>query len=186
MPDGIHHDEMKIVVKTLGERGIDYVHMSNGSYEALKYFFPEKDGTMIEPAESFKSVLPEHVPVICVSINDPKKSSAAIGEGRFDMVSLGRQMLADPDYANKVKAGEKFDKCSRCCECMLRTARSLTVRCTTNPNLGRERFVPEYQRPPRARKKQAVLKRLPEIPVPGIENVAELAAQLREAQENLG
>ena len=123
MPDGIHHDEMKVVVKTLGERGIDYVHMSDGSYEALKHFFPEKDGTMIEPAESFKSVLPKGVPVICASIHDPAKSAAAIREGRIDMVSLGRQMLADPDYANKVQAGEKVDKCSRCCECLLRTAR---------------------------------------------------------------
>jgi 2,4-dienoyl-CoA reductase-like NADH-dependent reductase (Old Yellow Enzyme family) len=168
MPDGIHHDELKIVVKTLGERGIDYVHMSNGSYEALKHFFPEKDGTMIEPAESFKSVLPRHVPVICASIHDPTKSSTAIQEGRFDLVSLGRQMLADPDYANKVRAGEKYDKCSRCCECLLRTARGLTVRCQQNPNLGRERFMPEYQRPARARKKQRVLKRLPEIPVPEV------------------
>jgi len=179
MPDGIHHDELKIVVETLGKRGIDYVHLSDGSYEALKHFFPEKDGTMIEPAESFKSVLPESVPVICASIHNPSKSAAAIREGRFDLVSLGRQMLADPDYANKVRAGEKYDKCSRCCECLLRTARSLTVRCTTNPNLGRERFMPEYHRPARTRKKQAVLQTLPEIPVPGLENLRELAEQRR-------
>jgi 2,4-dienoyl-CoA reductase-like NADH-dependent reductase (Old Yellow Enzyme family) len=169
MHDGIHHDELKIVVKTLGERGVDYVHMSNGSYEALKHFFPEKDGTMIEPAESFKSVLPKNVPVICVSIHNPATSAVAIRESRIDMVSLGRQMLAEPNYANKVRAGEKYDKCSRCCECLLRTARGLTVRCSTNPNLGRERFMPEYQRPARARKKQRVLKRLPEIPVPEVE-----------------
>jgi 2,4-dienoyl-CoA reductase-like NADH-dependent reductase (Old Yellow Enzyme family) len=118
MPEGIHHDELKIVVKTLGERGIDYVHLSDGSYEALKYFFPEKDGTMLEPAESFKSVLPDGVPVICVSIHDPAKSAAAIRTGRIDMVSLGRQMLADPDYANKVRAGEKYTKCARCNECL--------------------------------------------------------------------
>jgi 2,4-dienoyl-CoA reductase-like NADH-dependent reductase (Old Yellow Enzyme family) len=180
MPNGIHHDEMKIVVKTLGERGIDYVHMSNGSYEALKHFFPEKDGTMLEPAEGFKSMLPSHVPVICASIHDPAKSAAAIGEGRCDLVSLGRQMLTDPDYANKVRAGEKYEKCSRCCECLLRTSRGLTVRCQQNPNLGRERFMPEYHRPARARKKQRVLKRLPEIPLP------ELGPEDRERLRGLG
>jgi hypothetical protein len=157
---------MKIVVKTLGERGIDYVHMSNGSYEALKHFFPEKDGTMIEPAEGFKSMLPDRVPVICASIHDPAVSAAGIREGRFDLVSLGRQMLADPDYANKVRAGQKYEKCSRCCECLLRTSRGLTVRCQTNPNLGRERFMSEYNRPARSRKKKRVLNRLPEIPLP--------------------
>jgi 2,4-dienoyl-CoA reductase-like NADH-dependent reductase (Old Yellow Enzyme family) len=175
MPEGIHHEELRIVVKRLGEMGIDYVHLSDGSYEALKHFFPEKDGTMLEPAESFKSVLPEHVPVICPSIHNPAASAAAVREGRIDLVSLGRQMLADPDYANKVRAGEKYDKCSRCCDCLLRTARGLTVRCQTNPNLGRERFMPEYHRPPRARKKQRVLKPLPEIPVPDLENLRELA-----------
>ncbi len=81
MPEGIHHDELKIVVKTLGERGIDYVHLSDGSYEALKYFFPEKDGTMLEPAESFKSVLPDGVPVICVSIHKPAAAAEAIRDG---------------------------------------------------------------------------------------------------------
>jgi len=179
MPEGIHHDELKTVVKTLGQRGIDYVHLSDGSYEALKYFFPEKDGTMLEPAESFKSVLPEGVPVICVSIHDPAASAAAIREGRIDMVSLGRQMLAEPDYANKVRAGEKFNKCSRCCDCLLRTARGLTVRCSTNPNLGRERFMPEYHRQARTQQKQRVLRRLPEIPVPGLEDLPEIAAALR-------
>ena len=97
------------------------------------------------------------------------------------MVSLGRQMLADPDYANKVRAGEKYDKCTRCSECLLRTARGLTVRCSTNPNLGRERFMPEYHRPARARKKQRVLKSLPEIPVPGMENLRDLAEPLGRA-----
>jgi hypothetical protein len=134
---------------------------------------------MLEPAESFKSVLPKGVPVVCVSIHDPAKSAAAIGAGRIDMVSLGRQMLADPDYANKVRAGEKYDKCARCNECLLRTARGLTVRCSTNPNLGRERFMPEYHRPARARKKQRVLKSLPEIPVPGMENLREIAEAAR-------
>ena len=180
MPEGIHHEELRIVVTRLGEMGIDYVHLSDGSYEALKHFFPEKDGTMLEPAESFKSVLSEHVPVICPSIHNPTASAAAIREGRIDLVSLGRQMLADPDYANKVRAGEKFNKCSRCCDCLLRTARGLTVRCSTNPDLGRERFMPEYHRPARARKKQRVLKPLPEIPVPDLENLRELA-ELRNA-----
>jgi 2,4-dienoyl-CoA reductase-like NADH-dependent reductase (Old Yellow Enzyme family) len=176
VPGGITHDEMKVVVKTLGERGIDYVNLSNGSYEAIKHVMPEEDGTMIEPAMGFKSVLPDHVPVICVSIHDPAASAKAIHEGQIDMVSLGRQMLADPDYANRVRAGEKFNKCTRCCECIMRSARGLTVRCSTNPNLGRERFMPEYQRPARPRKNKKVLRRLPEIPVPGIENMGELRA----------
>jgi 2,4-dienoyl-CoA reductase-like NADH-dependent reductase (Old Yellow Enzyme family) len=165
MPDGIHHDELKVVVKTLGEMGIDFVHLSNGSYEALKHFFPQKDGTMLEPAQGFKSVLPAHVPVVCPSIHDPRVSAQAIRDGHIDMVSLGRQMLADPEYANKVRAGQRYDKCTRCCDCLLRTAVGLSVRCSINPQLGREKYDPANVRPVRATKKAQVMRHLPEIPL---------------------
>jgi 2,4-dienoyl-CoA reductase-like NADH-dependent reductase (Old Yellow Enzyme family) len=163
MPDGIHHDELKLVVKALGERGIDYVHLSNGSYEALAHFFPAKDGTMLDPAEGFKSVLPPHVPVICPSIHDPRASAAAIRAGRIDMVSLGRQMLADPEYANRVRTGQPHVKCTRCCDCLIRTATGLSVRCSENPALGREKYDAANVRPVRPRRKARVMRNLPPI-----------------------
>ena len=159
MPDGIHHDELKVVVRTLGERGIDYVHLSSGSYEATKYFFPEKDGAMLEEAAGFKAELPLHVPVITPSIHDPALAALAIRAGKTDLISLGRQLLIDPEWANKVHAGEKFRKCTRCCECLLRTAAGLPVRCLHNRDLGREKYMPEYWRPTR-RKGQAILPQL--------------------------
>jgi len=161
MPDGIHHDELKLVVKKLGEMGIDYVHLSDGSYEALKYFFPDEENWhLVGEAEGFKSVLPPGIPVMCVSLHDPKNSSKAIREGRIDMVSLGRQMLCEPDYANKVYEGEKYRKCARCNDCLLRTAAGLPVRCRLNRDLGREKYMPEYQRPSRT----AGMKLLPDVP----------------------
>ncbi|HUT52838.1 MAG TPA: NADH:flavin oxidoreductase [bacterium] len=161
MPDGIHHDELKQVVKKMGELGIDYVHLSDGSYEALKYFFPDEENLhLVGEAEGFKSVLPDNVPVISVSLHDPRNSSRAIREGRIDMVSLGRQMLCDPDYANKVYAGGKYRKCARCNECLMRTAVGLPVRCKLNRDLGREKYMPEYWRPAR----KAGTPVLPEVP----------------------
>lgn len=174
LDDGIGHEELKIVVQTLGAMGIDYLHMSDGSYEATKHFFPSRDGTMLDEAVSFKSVLPSSVPVICVSIHDPKKSAQAIREGKIDMVSLGRQLLADPDYANKVARGEPFVRCDRCCTCLMRSAAGLTVRCRRNPNLGRERFMPEYWPP--ARKDVGpdveLMPLAPPIPCPGLDSPA--------------
>lgn len=160
MPDGIHHDEMKQVVKKLGEKGIDYVHMSDGSYEALKYFFPDQDNVhLLEEAAGFKSVLPPHVPVISVSIHNPDTADKAIKDGKCDMISMGRQMLADPDYANKVAAGKKPVKCLRCCDCLMLTAAGLPVRCRVNRDLGREKYIKAYQRP----RRPAKMKILPAI-----------------------
>jgi len=163
MPEGIHHDELKIVVRTLGERGIDYVHLSSGSYEATKYFFPERDGTMLDEAAGFKSVLPDHVPVMTPSIHDPAVAAQAIRDGKTDLVSLGRQMLIDPEWANKARAGEKFRKCLRCCECLMRTVVGLPVRCLHNRDLGREKYMPEYRRPTRP-KGQRVLPQIAPLP----------------------
>jgi len=161
MPDGIHHEEIKQVLKKLGEMGIDYVHLSDGSYEALKYFFPDEDNIhLLEEAAGFKSVLPENVPVISVSIHNPETAARAIREGKADMISMGRQLLCDPDYVNKVKEGKKFVRCIRCNDCLLRTAGGLPVRCRQNRNLGREKYMPEYWRPTR----KAGMRILPEVP----------------------
>jgi hypothetical protein len=41
--------------------------------------------------------------------------------------------------------------------------------------------MPEYHRPARARKRQRVLKALPEIPLPDLSELSELAKQLQNA-----
>ena len=95
MPDGIHHEEMKEVVRVLGERGIDYVHLSSGSYEATKYFFPEKDRHDARRGRRFRS-----------GAARPRARHDAVGArpgdggpsdpgGQDDLISLGRQLLID-------------------------------------------------------------------------------------------
>ena len=106
---------------------------------------------MLDEAAGFKSVLPAHVPVMTPSIHDPTMACRAIRAGKTDLISLGRQLLIDPEWANKVQAGQKFRKCTRCAECLMRTSVSLPVRCLHNPNLGREKYMPEYWRPTRAK-----------------------------------
>ena len=150
MPDGIHHDELKQLVRRLGEMGIDYVHMSDGSYEALKWFFPDEDNLhLLDEAAGFKSQLPGDVPVISVSIHNPKSAAEAIGSGKIDMISLGRQLLCDPQWPNKARDGRKYRKCLRCNACLIRTSMCLPVRCKLNKDLGREKYIPEYRRPRR-------------------------------------
>ena len=148
MPDGFTHEEALYAARIMTQLGVDYVHLSDGSYEALKYFFPAKDGTMLDEAANFKQAVP--VPVIVPSIHDPKNAEKAIASGKCDMVSFGRQMLADPEYGNKVAGGKPQDikRCKRCNECLMRAEIGMPVRCIVNKNLGREKYMPEYWRPP--------------------------------------
>lgn len=148
MPDGFTHQEALEVARVMNQLGVDYIHLSDGSYEALKYFFPDKDGTMLDEAANFKEAVP--LPVMVPSIHDPKNAEKAIASGKCDMVSFGRQMLADPEYANKVAAGkpQEIKRCKRCNECLMRAEIGMPVRCIVNRNLGREKYMPEYWRPP--------------------------------------
>ena len=147
MPDGFGLEDTIAVMKRVEEIGVDYYHLSDGCYEAMKYLFPEEDGTMLEAARAFKRVL--KIPVITPSIYDPAMAETAVNEGATDMVSLGRQLIADPDWPLKVKAGRVKDivRCHRDDFCVQRFMTGLPVRCNVNPNVGRERFMPEYGRP---------------------------------------
>ena len=57
MPGAIHEDELIQVAKWCEELGADYIHLSDGSYEARKQFFPQDPFCMIEHAKNFKKEL---------------------------------------------------------------------------------------------------------------------------------
>ena len=52
-------------------------------------------------------------------INSPELCEQAIAEGKIDFAILGRQMLADPEFANKAKRGheDQIRRCLRCYKC---------------------------------------------------------------------
>lgn len=157
MEDGFTHEDMKRLVAMLAAgnpmgtfrpglgnasgpiAGIDYLNISDGSYEALKYFFPDEEAFhMLEEATSLRDVV--KVPTICPSIHDPDNVEKALKEDRIDMIGLGRQTFTDPDWVNKVKEGKKIRRCLRCNRCLLRTAQGLPVRCFINPATGFEKY----------------------------------------------
>lgn len=144
MPEGITLDEVKVIAKKLEDLGISYFNVSDGSYEALKYFFPENMehfvNHLLKEVKEIKSVL--NIPVITPSIHDPEVAERAIKEGETDIVSLGRQAIADPDWPNKVIEGKtnEIRRCTRCWQCLIRCLLGLYPRCAVNPEVGFERF----------------------------------------------
>jgi 2,4-dienoyl-CoA reductase-like NADH-dependent reductase (Old Yellow Enzyme family) len=148
MPDGLTHDEVKQICRKMEELGADYVHLSDGSYEALKWFLPYDGGVHnLEHAESLKSVL--NIPVITPAVRDPEMADKAIKAGRTDMISLGRSLIADPAWVNKVAQGKKPVKCILCyVGCLSRLIQGLPVRCMVNGEAGFERYNSEYRLSP--------------------------------------
>lgn len=52
-------------------------------------------------------------------INSPEEAERLIAEGKCDLIGLGRQMLADPNWAKKAECGQADDiaRCIRCFRC---------------------------------------------------------------------
>jgi 2,4-dienoyl-CoA reductase-like NADH-dependent reductase (Old Yellow Enzyme family) len=139
-------DTVKIA-KILADKGLDFIHLSSGSMEAMKYMFPEEDGVMLPEAEAIKEAV--QIPVICPNIHDPQAVRRAIEEGKVDMISLSRQLLADPEWPNKVREGREKEirRCKKCNYCVSVLWKGYGIRCAVNPELGHERFIPKYWPP---------------------------------------
>lgn len=164
VPGGQGVEEYAQIAALVEQAGIDYVAMVDGCYESMKQSAADEDGTQLKCGEPpvFKRALT--IPTLLSNAHDPYLAAEAIGSGQADMTMLARQMLADPNYANKVRAGEveSVVRCRRDNLCMRRMIMGMPVRCEVNPQMGRESRAPG-QLPPldrmiKAPLEQAVLR----------------------------
>lgn len=145
VPGGTTYQDTCTVVEQLEHEGVDYLHVGDGCFESLKYTIPDEAGTMIEEAAGFKKLTA--MKVVTPSIHDPVAAEKAVSDGMTDMISLGRQLIADPDWARKVRDGDVADirTCDRCNRgCFARLFQGLRVKCVRNPESGLERYNPQY------------------------------------------
>jgi len=149
LPGGFDPHFINRVAKRCEEESADFVHLSDGSYECFSDFLPNKEGQVIEKAAIIKKGL--NIPLICPSVHDPDNVVDVLTNGKADMVSQGRQQIADPEWVNKVREGRIKDivRCNRCNRgCVLRFMLALPVRCMLNPTAGQEEFIDEYMKRP--------------------------------------
>ncbi len=148
MPDGLAHDEVKQICKRMEELGADFIHLSDGSHEAMNRMYPEDSGRHnLEHARSLKKIL--KIPVITPAVRDPDLAAEAIEANWTDMISLARSLIADPEWANKVASGRSPVKCILCgIGCLSRLRGNLPIRCIVNPSAGLKKYVPKYRLAP--------------------------------------
>jgi len=141
---GLDLADTKRIVPILVAEGLDFIHLSSGRIETLKYLVPEEEGVILPEARAIKAVA--EVPVICPNIHTPSLASQVIDEGWSDMVSLCRSLIADPDWPNKVRDGrqDQITRCILCNTCIKTLWQHFGTRCAVNPRVGKERFVSDY------------------------------------------
>jgi len=132
------------IARRLESAGVDALHVDGGCYEVWNRVIPsmyEPPATQIELAARVRNAV--GVPVIANGkLGDPEVAERVIGEGKTDFVALGRPLLADPDWPNKVKAGrlDEIRPCIGCNEaCIGRGYEMKYLSCTVNPLTGMEK-----------------------------------------------
>jgi 2,4-dienoyl-CoA reductase-like NADH-dependent reductase (Old Yellow Enzyme family) len=142
-PTGLTFPEGLQVAKWAAAAGADAIHVTAGHYRSLPsahvmtppMTFPE--GTFLDYAAGIKAEVA--VPVIAVGrLGNPLVAMAAVDSGKADFVALGRSLLADPDWVNKVERNEPVRRCLACNTCVDEMRGGDQLSCLVNPTAARE------------------------------------------------
>ncbi len=145
--------------KLLESYGYDALDVDVGCYDAWWWNHPPmymEKGPYRKYAKLVKETV--KVPVFMAGRMDtPEMAESCVKDGTCDVISLGRPLLADPDYVKKLRANHvcEIRPCISCQEgCMGRIQTYSMINCAVNPQAARER-VTAYE--PVARKKRVLI-----------------------------
>ncbi len=131
------------IAKRLEAAGVDALHVDAGCYEAWNRVIPsmyEKPGSQLDLVKEIKKIAT--VPVIGHGkLGNPALAKSVFDEEIADFVCLGRPLLADPEWPNKVRAGLDKDitPCISCNDaCIGRGYEMKYLGCTVNARCGME------------------------------------------------
>jgi 2,4-dienoyl-CoA reductase (NADPH2) len=143
VPGGNRLEETKIIAKKLEDAGVVLFNVTGGWHESRvpQITMDVPRGGYVYLAEGVKKVLSSAKVAASNRINDPVLADRIIGEGKADMVSMGRPLIADPELPKKAMAGrfEDIRMCVACNQgCFDNLFQATPITCMVNPLVGKE------------------------------------------------
>jgi 2,4-dienoyl-CoA reductase (NADPH2) len=145
IPGGNTLRETKVLAKKLEEAGVQAFNVTAGWHEArvpmITMDVPR--GGYVYLAEGIKEALKGTEARVIASnrINDPVLAEQILRDGKADMISMGRALVADPELPNKAREG-RFDDIVTCVACNQGCMDGLfdgtPITCMVNPLVGKE------------------------------------------------
>ncbi len=141
--EGITLKDAQQTARMVEEAGLAAIHVSSwGPESPINRTTPTFVPVVIEDlAEGIKEAV--SIPVIAVGRITPEDAERLLKEGKADLIAIGKGMLADPEWTNKVAAGRTDDikPCIICNGCRddIRNPDIAGIRCSVNAALGREK-----------------------------------------------
>jgi 2,4-dienoyl-CoA reductase-like NADH-dependent reductase (Old Yellow Enzyme family)/thioredoxin reductase len=141
LPGGRTIEESQYIAPYFMGAGVDAIHISGGTSGTPISVPPTGSPQALHAplAAAIKEVV--DVPVICVGrITQPWVAQNVLAMGKADMVAMGRALLADPEWPNKVESGNWNDiaPCLGDSKCLMKAAAGEPITCLINPAVGRE------------------------------------------------
>jgi len=147
VPDGRNQEESVAIAPSLVAAGADCLSISTGMGFELTHTVAGlgmPKGLNVATAAAIKSAV--EVPVMVAGkLNDPLFAAAVVARGSVDMVAIGRGLVADPEWPNKLREGrsETIRPCVACNQgCIGTLSAGLPFTCLVNPEAGRELDLP--------------------------------------------
>lgn len=142
-PGGRTIEESMKILDVLDKCGIDAFDIDAACYETMDYIFPTRytgEACMAYVCEEARKHITH--PIINTGNHSMESAVALLESGNADIAQFGRQSIADPQFANKLREGRREDvrPCIVCNEeCIGRIFGRLTqLSCTVNPSVGFE------------------------------------------------
>lgn len=142
IPGGRPIEESLEIIKMMDEKGVDGFDIDIGCYDSYDWAFPTAyrgDAAMLYSAEMARTVTDK--PIINAGSYTPEAALSAVEEGKTDFIAIGRGLLADPEYPNKLYEGRREDirPCIRCNEYCLSMSPGGFQTCAVNGACNAER-----------------------------------------------
>ncbi len=142
---GLDLTQTQVIARMVQDAGADAFHVSAGSYaspgQIIVPVMELEEAIFVPLAEGIKRAVT--VPVIAVGrLHHPAIANQVIGQGKADMIALGRALLTDSGWVEKAQRGE-VDEIAPCISCNQACINYLladrAISCLVNPGCGRER-----------------------------------------------
>lgn len=140
---GIDIHDSTVIAAYLESCGVDALHVTRSVHIRDEYMWAPTTlhaGFSAELVSEIKKSV--SIPVITVGrYTEPHFAELMVKQGRCDLVSFGRQSLADPAMPNKAKEG-RLDEMAPCIACLQGCVPNMfqgeKIECLVNPFLGNE------------------------------------------------
>lgn len=152
IPGGLTLEDGVELAKMCEVAGADMLNISCNSYSIYNELIEsqwEEEGSRLYMSEAVKKAV--SIPVAIVGkLRTPKFCAEAIESNKTDIVCIGRQLICDPAWANKVLFNklDEIRPCFNCADgCVGQYFKHGNVHCTANPYVGYEDLYQENNVP---------------------------------------